>query len=126
MPVEFVGMPERGRRYRMSRPVYLGDVDGNDEMHLEALGRFLQDVATDDAYDSGLRELGGVWVVRRYDMRLTHWPAFRDVLDLVTFCGRKRTLDRPMKVGRAPACLFLETAALLRHALLDFVFNFLA
>ena len=87
MSVEFVELPERGRRYRMSRPVYLGDVDGNDEMHLEALGRFLQDIATDDAYDSGLRELGGVWVVRRYDIRLTHWPAFRDILDLVTFCG---------------------------------------
>jgi acyl-ACP thioesterase len=85
--VEFVEPPEKGRRYRMSRPVYLGDVDGHDEMHLEALGRFLQDIATDDAYDSGLRELGGVWVVRRYDMRLTSWPAFREVLDLVTFCG---------------------------------------
>jgi acyl-ACP thioesterase len=85
--VEFVDIPERGRRYRMSRPVYLGDVDGNDEMHLEALGRFLQDIATDDAYDSGLRELGGVWVVRRYDIRLTAWPRFREVLDLVTFCS---------------------------------------
>jgi acyl-ACP thioesterase len=85
--VEFLDIPESGRRYHMSRPVYLGDVDGNDEMHLEALGRFLQDIATDDAYDSGLRELGGVWVVRRYDMRLTAWPRFREVLDLVTFCS---------------------------------------
>jgi acyl-ACP thioesterase len=84
---EFVDIPEHGRRYGMSRPVYLGDVDGHDELHLEALGRYLQDIATDDAYDSGLRELGGVWVVRRYDMRLTAWPAFRDVLDLVTFCS---------------------------------------
>ncbi|HXY93709.1 MAG TPA: acyl-ACP thioesterase domain-containing protein, partial [Acidimicrobiia bacterium] len=85
--VEFVDMSEDGRRFRMSRPVYLGDVDGHDEMHLEALGRFLQDIATDDAYDSGLREMGGVWVVRRYDIRITAWPAFRDVLELVTFCG---------------------------------------
>jgi acyl-ACP thioesterase len=85
--VEFVDIPENGRQYRMSRPVYLGDVDGHDEMHLEALGRFMQDIATDDAYDSGLRHMGGVWVVRRYDIRLTAWPAFRDALDLVTFCG---------------------------------------
>ncbi len=87
MSVEFVDIPKSGRRYHMSRPVYLGDVDGNDEMHVEALGRFLQDVATDDAYDSGLRELGGVWVVRRYDIRLTAWPHFRQVLDLMTFCS---------------------------------------
>ena len=87
MGVEYVDIPQDGRQYRMSRPVYLGDVDGNDELHLEALGRFLQDIATDDAYDSGLRDMGGVWVVRRYDMRISAWPAFRDELDLVTFCG---------------------------------------
>ena len=87
MSVEFVGIPDRGRVYRTSRPVHLGDVDGNDEMHLEALGRFLQDIATDDAYDSGLRELGGVWVVRRYDLKLTAWPSFREILDLATFCS---------------------------------------
>jgi acyl-ACP thioesterase len=87
VPVEFVEIPERGRVYRSARAVYLGDVDGNDEMHLEALGRFIQDIATDDAYDSGLRELGGVWVVRRYDLSILSWPAFRDVLELATFCS---------------------------------------
>ncbi len=87
VPVEFVEIPERGRVYRTARAVYLGDVDGNDEMHLESLGRFIQDIATDDAYDSGLRELGGVWVVRRYDLSVATWPAFRDILELATFCS---------------------------------------
>jgi acyl-ACP thioesterase len=85
--VEFVDVPDRGRRFRTSRSVHLGDVDGNDELHLAALGCLLQDVATDDAYDSGLRELGGVWVVRRYDLRLLAMPSFRDALDFVTFCS---------------------------------------
>jgi acyl-ACP thioesterase len=48
----------------------------------EAFGRFLQDVAADDARDSGLSELGGVWVVRRYDLVFTGFPSFRDILTL--------------------------------------------
>lgn len=86
LQVEFVDIPDRGRVFRAARPVYLGDVDGRNEMHLEALGRFLQDAAADDAFDSGLPE-GGVWVVRRYDIKLAATPAFRDVLDLATFCS---------------------------------------
>ena len=75
--MEFVDIPERGRRYRGARRVQLGDVDGRDEMHLEAFGRFLQDVAADDALDAGLSELDGVWVVRRYDLVLTRIPVVR-------------------------------------------------
>ena len=71
MAVEFVDIPERGRRLRgFPFRVQLGDVDGRDEMHLEAFGRFLQDVAADDVRDSGASELEGVWVVRRYDLEL--------------------------------------------------------
>jgi acyl-ACP thioesterase len=87
MAVEFVDIPELGRRYRATRRVQLGDVDGRDEMHLEAFGRFFQDVAADDALDCGLSELDGVWVVRRYDVALTGFPSFGDILDLVTFCS---------------------------------------
>ena len=87
MVAELVDIPATGRRFHGSRTVYLGDVDGHDQLHLEALGRYLQDVATDDAYDSGLREFGGVWVVRRYDITIAALPRFRDELDLVTFCS---------------------------------------
>ncbi len=87
MAVEFVDIPDQGRRYRESRRVQLGDVDGRDEMHLEAFGRFFQDVAADDALDAALSELDGVWVVRRYDLVLTAFPSFGDILDLVTFCS---------------------------------------
>ena len=68
MAVEFVDIPERGRRFAASFRVRLGDVDGRDEMHLETFGRFLQDVAVDDVRDSGASEFEGVWVVRRYDL----------------------------------------------------------
>jgi acyl-ACP thioesterase len=87
VPVEFVEVPERGRRYRSSRRVQLGDVDGRGEVHLEVFGRFLQDIAADDVLDSGLSEVDRVWVVRRYDIVFTGFPSFRDTLDLVTFCS---------------------------------------
>jgi acyl-ACP thioesterase len=85
--VEFVDIPERGRRFAASRRVQLGDVDGRDEMHLETFGRFLQDVAAEDALDSGLSAFGGVWVVRRYDVAFSGLPSFGDTVDLVTFCS---------------------------------------
>lgn len=87
MAVEFVDIPERGRRFEASFQVRLGDVDGRDEMHLETFGRFLQDVAVDDVRDSGASEFEGVWVVRRYDLALTALPSFGDTVDLVTFCS---------------------------------------
>jgi len=85
--VEFVDIPQRGRRYAASRRVRLGDVDGRDEMHLETFGRYLQDVAADDVRDSGASAFEGVWVVRRYDLALTGFPSFGDTVDLVTFCS---------------------------------------
>ena len=87
MAVEFVDIPEHGRRFAASFQVRLGDVDGRDEMHLETFGRFLQDVAVDDVRDSGASEFEGVWVVRRYDLALTALPSFGDTVDLVTFCS---------------------------------------
>ena len=56
MAVEFVDIPERGRRFAASFRVRLGDVDGRDEMHLETFARYLQDVAADDVDDSGASE----------------------------------------------------------------------
>ena len=38
MAVEFVDIPERGRRFQASFEVRLGDVDGRDEMQLETFG----------------------------------------------------------------------------------------
>jgi len=85
--VEFADIPDRGRRFAASFRVQLGDVDGRDEMHLETFGRFLQDVAAEDAVDGGLSQLDGVWVVRRYDLAFTAFPSFGETVDLVTFCS---------------------------------------
>ena len=84
---EFREPSERGRVYRTSRRVHLGDVGSSGELRLEALARFLQDVATDDAIDGGLRELGGTWVLRRLAVDIVAPPRFNDRVELATFCS---------------------------------------
>ena len=67
--------------------MHLGDVDGSARLRLEALARYLQDVATDDADDAQLSERNGVWVVRRVDVELGGRPWYHDRVELATFCS---------------------------------------
>ena len=79
-------VPETGRQYRTVRKVRLGDVRASGRLRLDALARYLQDVANDDAMDA---ELDGAmsWVVRRVTIAVYQWPVFADHVELVTFCG---------------------------------------
>ena len=43
-----------GRRFSAERTVRLGDVDSAGFVRLDAVTRYLQDVASDDALDAGL------------------------------------------------------------------------
>lgn len=72
------------RRFRGQRVVRLGDVTGSGRARLDALARYLQDVATDDAADAGL---AAGWVVRRVALHIAEFPRFRDQVDLVTWCS---------------------------------------
>lgn len=84
---EFVGGVD-GRVYRAARHVHLGDVGSQGELRLEALARFLQDVATDDALDADLRaQLGGTWVLRRLTVEVVAPPHFNDDIEFATFCS---------------------------------------
>ena len=85
--VEFVALPDRGRVYRTGRRVHLGDVGQAGFLRLEALARYLQDIATDDADDAGLSDRGGAWVVRRVDLELVNLPSYHDPVELATFCS---------------------------------------
>lgn len=88
LDAEFLEPPREGRIYRSARHVHLGDVDGKGVLRLEALARYLQDVATDDAFDAGLRaQLGGTWVLRRLAVEVTEAPHFNDDVMLATYCS---------------------------------------
>jgi len=64
--------------------VRLGDATGSGRIRLDALARYLQDVATDDATDAGLAD---GWVLRRVALQIDAFPRFRDAVDLVTWCS---------------------------------------
>jgi acyl-ACP thioesterase len=84
---EYVDLPAAGRVFRAARHVHLGDVDASGTVRLEALARFLQDVATDDADDARLSEARGVWVLRSSDLEVVDMPMFHEGVELATFCS---------------------------------------
>jgi acyl-ACP thioesterase len=84
---EYVDLPERGRVFRASRRVHLGDVDALGVVRLEALARYLQDVATDDADEAELSEARGVWVLRASDVEIVTTPVYHESVALATFCS---------------------------------------
>lgn len=68
------------------RRVQLGDAGDDGLLRLDALSRYLQDVADADAEDSGLLAAGGPWVLRRGHLRVTRWPGFREQVTARTWC----------------------------------------
>ena len=82
---ELVDWSGEGRRYLAHRTVRLGDVDPAGELRLDAIGRYLQDVASDDALGAGLPNALG-WVVRRTMLRVTEPAVAGESVELTTFC----------------------------------------
>ena len=77
-----------GRTFTGTRRVRLGDVDATGRFRLDALARYLQDVATDDVDDVDAAGADDhTWVLRRLAITVVHWPRFRDAIELVTWCS---------------------------------------
>ncbi len=85
-PSCFVPLPPVGRRFTGSRRVRWGDVDRHGRLRLDALARFLQDVANDDTRDLGQDPMTP-WVVRRTTIAIEEPPALDELLHLTTFGG---------------------------------------
>jgi len=79
--------PEQGRRFAARRRVRLGDVNGANRLRLDAVARYLQDVASDDVDDIADPRVDGTWVLRRTALSLGDLPRYRDDVDLMTFCS---------------------------------------
>lgn len=84
---ELVARPERGRVF-IEPPVRpgLADCAPSGRVRLDALARFVQDIAYADADDVGLSRTSA-WVVRRTRMRVDRFPRFGERLELTTFCS---------------------------------------
>lgn len=75
------------RRFRASRAIRLSDTDAAGRLRLDAVARYLQDVASDDWEDAGLGGGDSAWVVRRTELEVV--APFRSDLrvDLETWCS---------------------------------------
>jgi acyl-ACP thioesterase len=103
-----------GRRFADGRRVRSGDVLPSGLVRLDALARYLQDVANDDGVDAAIdAELA--WVVRRTTMRLYHRPRYRQELALVTWASaagsrwaeRRTTISMGERVAVEAAALWV-------------------
>ncbi len=74
-----------GRRYTAERSVRLGDVDPGGRLRLDAVARYMQDIASDDAVDAGLPNALG-WVVRRTMITTLVQGQMGERLRLTTYC----------------------------------------
>jgi acyl-ACP thioesterase len=79
-------LPPEGRVFRHRDRATLADVSPAGRARLDALARWLQDAAYDDARDSGIAD-SGVWVVRRLGLRVNRFPRLSEEIDVATFCS---------------------------------------
>jgi acyl-ACP thioesterase len=120
---ELVPVPVEGRVFGLDFRAGLGDCAPSGRIRLDALARWLQDVAYGDVDDAGLAD-AAVWVLRRTRIHVHRWPRFGERMRVRTFCsgiGRmwaeRRTTVAPVDVvpetdGSAG---YIETVALWVH-----------
>ena len=76
-----------GRRFAARRQVRLSDTDEQGRLRLDAVARYLQDVASDDWTDAGFDPDAHVWVVRRTWIRQVRPCAADERVELSTWCS---------------------------------------
>jgi acyl-ACP thioesterase len=109
---EFVPLPERGRVFTGATRPGLAECAPSGRIRLDALARWLQDIAYDDVEDAGVAE-AAVWVVRRTRIRVARFPRFGERFGLKTFCSgfgrawaeRRTTIVSVVDEGRDPAAV---------------------
>ncbi|MEZ5145374.1 MAG: thioesterase [Acidimicrobiales bacterium] len=78
--------PAAGRVHRSDRLVRFGDTSPKGRLRLDALARYLQDAAADDAVDAGIDD-PFPWVVRRAVVEVHAPAAAGERLTLATWCS---------------------------------------
>jgi acyl-ACP thioesterase len=80
-------LPAAGRTYRDVRRVRLADLDAEGRVRLDAVARFLQDIAIDDVQETGWGAPEHLWFVRRIRIDVLT-PLLGDTsIELVTWCS---------------------------------------
>lgn len=86
MDTALVAPRSGGRTFTSEVVAGLGDAAPSGRVRLDALARWLQDVAYRDVGAAGLLD-DGTWIVRRLRIRVECFPRFDERCELVTFCS---------------------------------------
>jgi acyl-ACP thioesterase len=97
--------------FAAQRLVRSTDVTRDGRLRLDALARYLQDVAEDDVAEAALAE-PYAWVLRRVTVAIGGWPAHAEPVGLRTYCSGigPRWAERTTTVTRDGAGLIQATA----------------
>lgn len=114
--IPIVDPPAGARIYSQRMRPLLGDCAPSGRIRLDALARWVQDIAHADMADAGL-ETAVVWVVRRTRILVRRFPRFGEALRVETFasglarmCAERRTIVRPLGEGEQSADDVIHTA----------------
>jgi acyl-ACP thioesterase len=113
----FAGPPDGVRIFHQMVGPGFSDCAPSGRVRLDALARWLQDIAYADVEDAGVATMA-VWVVRKTRIRVKRFPRFGEALEMLTFCSglgrmwgeRRTTIARPGEPGSD-----VEAAALWVH-----------
>jgi acyl-ACP thioesterase len=107
---ELVSCPG-GRAFEREMRPGIADADAAGRCRLDAIARWLQDVAYADLVDAGF-EGRGAWIVRRTRIRVEAFPRFGEELVVRTFCSGigRFSAERRTTIGGEGAAV--ETVAL--------------
>lgn len=83
---ELVPPPQQGRVFEQVFSAGFADCAPSGRLRLDAVARWLQDVAYADVVDAELADRA-VWVVRRTRIRVTHFPRVGEACRVATFCS---------------------------------------
>ena len=75
------------RVFTTRRRISLSDTDATGRLRLDAIARYLQDVASEDWLDAGFDHDSHVWVVRRTDMNILEPFRPEAAIELETWCS---------------------------------------
>lgn len=116
MGFEMVSPGGHGRTYSARRRVRLGDATPRGRMRLDAMARFLQDVANDDSRDAEWSDPHW-WVVRRTVIDVRMFPVYLQEVDVVTWCGGvgSHWAERRTRLSAIDGTLLVDAAALWVH-----------
>jgi acyl-ACP thioesterase len=79
--------PATGRTFEARRRIRLSDVDAHGRVRLDAVARFLQDVAIEDVQETGWGLPSHLWFVRKIQVEVVRPLLLDQAVELVTWCS---------------------------------------